>query len=184
MALLQETAPAKQAEASAMTPEMLKQAVAAGVITFLLASLIVGIETVSSTGALDFTTRYKEVFIATIGVFVGSLVISQMRAGRPQVGVVVAGGVSVLLLVLLLVQERDLIPEEFLPFKSMIINWGSLIIPVAIFLRSSQEMRKQRALARGQVVASKNVAEAFQRAMPWIGAAMIVLAVALPWLPL
>ncbi|HEX6091737.1 MAG TPA: high-affinity branched-chain amino acid ABC transporter permease LivM, partial [Dongiaceae bacterium] len=102
----------------------------------------------------------------------------------PQVGVVVAGGVSVLLLVLLLVQERDLIPKELLPFKSMIINWGSLIIPVAIFLRSSQEMRKQRALARGQVVASKNVAEAFQRAMPWIGAAMIVLAVALPWLPL
>ena len=81
-------------EASSVTPEMLKQAVAAGVVTFLLASLIVGIETVSSTGALDFATRYKEVFIATIGVFVGSLVISQMRAGRPQVGVVVAGGVS------------------------------------------------------------------------------------------
>jgi branched-chain amino acid transport system permease protein len=184
MALMQEAAQAKRAEASAVTPEMLKQAVAAGVITFLLASLIVGIETVSSTGALDFTTRYKEVFIATIGVFVGSLVISQMRAGRPQVGVIVAGGVSVLLLLLLLVQERDLIPKEFLPFKSMIINWGSLIIPVAIFLRSSQEMRRQRALARGQVVVSKNVAEAVQRAMPWIGAGMIVLAIALPWLPL
>jgi branched-chain amino acid transport system permease protein len=184
MALMQDAVQAKQAEASTVTPEMLKQAAAAGIITFLLASLIVGIETVSSTGVLDFTTRYKEVFIATIGVFVGSLVISQLRAGRPQVGVVVAGGVSVLLLVLLLVQERDLIPKELLPFKSMIINWGSLIIPVAIFLRSSQEMRKQRALARGQVVASKNVTEAVQRAMPWIGAGMIVLAVALPWLPL
>ncbi|HVR68555.1 MAG TPA: high-affinity branched-chain amino acid ABC transporter permease LivM [Verrucomicrobiae bacterium] len=184
MALLQETAQAKQTEASAVTPEMLKQAVAVGVITFLLASLIVGIETVSSTGALDFTTRYKEVFIATIGVFVGSLVISQLRAGRPQVGVIVAGGVSVVLLLLLLVQERNLIPKEFLPFKSMIINWGSLIIPVAIFLRSSQEMRRQRALARGQVVVSRNVVEAVQRAMPWIGAGMIVLAIALPWLPL
>ena len=184
MALLQDAAQAKRAEDSAVTPEMLKQAVAAGVITFLLASLIVGIETVSSTGALDFTTRYKEVFIATIGVFVGSLVISQLRAGRPQVGVIVAGGVSVLLLLLLLVQERDLIPKEFLPFKSMIINWGSLIIPVAIFLRSSQELRRQRALARGQVVVKKNVAEAVQRAMPWIGAGMIVLAIALPWLPL
>jgi branched-chain amino acid transport system permease protein len=184
MALLQDAAQAKQAEASAVTPEMLKQAVAAGVITFLLASLIVGIETVSSTGALDFTTRYKEVFIATIGVFVGSLVISQMRAGRPQIGVVVAGGVSVVLLLLLLVQERDLIPKEFLPFNSMIVNWGSLIIPVAIFLRATQESRKMRARVRGQDVVSKNIADAIQRAMPWIGTAMIVLAIALPWLPL
>ncbi len=184
MALMQDAAQAKQAEGSAVTPEMLKQAVAAGVITFLLTSLIVGIETVSSTGALDFTTRYKEVFIATLSVFVGSLVISQMRAGRPQIGVAVAGGVSVLLLLLLLVQERGLIPKEFLPFNSMIINWGSLIIPVAIFLRSTQEVRKLRAQARGQAVASKNVTEAIQRAMPWIGAAMIILAIALPWLPL
>ena len=46
------------------TQEMLKTAVAAGVITLLLSSLIVGIETVSSTGQLDFTTRFKEVFIA------------------------------------------------------------------------------------------------------------------------
>ncbi len=184
MALIQEAAQAKPAEASAVTPEMLKQAIAAGVITFLLASLIVGIETVSSTGALDFTTRYKEVFIATIGVFAGSLVISQIRAGRPQVGVVVAGGVSAVLLLLLLVQERDLIPRGFLPFKSMIINWGSLIIPVAIFLRSTQEVRKLRAQASGRPIASKDVAGAIQRAMPWIGAGMIILAIALPWLPL
>ena len=184
MALMQDAAQAKQAEASAVTREMLKQAVAAGVITFLLASLIVGIETVSSTGVLDFTTRYKEVFIATIGVFVGSLVIGQIRAGRPQIGVVVAGGVSVLLLLLLLVQEWGVIPKEFLPFNSMIINWGSLIIPVAIFLRSTQETRKLRAQARGEVVVSKNIGDAIQRAMPWIGAGMIVLAIALPWLPL
>src|SRR5262245_11306542 len=142
MALMQDAVQAKPAEATAVTPEMLKQAVAAGVITFLLTSLIVGIETVSSTGVLDFTTRYKEVFIATIGVFVGSLVISQIRAGRPQIGVIVAGGVSVLLLLLLLVQEWGVIPKELLPFNSMIINWGSLIIPVAIFLRSTQEVRK------------------------------------------
>jgi hypothetical protein len=78
---------------------MLKQAVAAGVITFLLASLIVGIETVSSTGALDFTTRYKEVFIATVGVFVGSLVISQCgQDGRRSA--FVAGGVRVVALLL------------------------------------------------------------------------------------
>src|SRR5262245_59770405 len=92
-----------QSQAAPVTPEMLKQAAAAGIVTFLVTSLIVGIQTVSSTGTLDFTTRYKEVIIASLGVFVGSLVISQMRAGRPFVGVIAGGAVSAAILALLLV---------------------------------------------------------------------------------
>src|SRR5262245_61681307 len=132
-----------------VTPEMLKQAVAAGVVTLLVTSLIVGIQTVSSTGTLDFTTRYKEVTIACLSVFVGSLVISQMRAGRPVVGVIVGGAVSAVILILLLVYGYDLIPKNYLPFNSMIVNWGSLIVPAAIFLRSLLLMQTQRAVARG-----------------------------------
>ena len=166
MAVTQSATAAKQSESPAVTPEMLKQAVAAGVVTFLLASLIVGIETVSSTGALAFTTRYKEVFIATIGVFAGSLVISQMRAGRPQVGVIAGGAVSAVLLLLLFMQVQHLDPQGFLPFKSMIINWGALIVPAAICARGIQEMRAQRAQARGQPVPGKQVSEVVQRLLP------------------
>jgi len=184
MAVTQSAAAAKQSESSAITPEMLKQAVAAGVVTFLLASLIVGIETVSSTGALAFTTRYKEVFIATIGVFAGSLVISQMRAGRPIVGVIAGGAVSAVLLLLLFMQGQHLDPQGFLPFKSMIINWGALIVPAAICVRGIQEMRTQHAQARGRPVPGQQVSEVVQRILPWVGAGLIVLAVALPWLPL
>jgi len=184
MAVSQNIPMAKQSEPSAITPEMLKQAIAAGAITFLLASLIVGIETVSSTGALDFTTRYKEVIIASLGVFVGSMVISQMRAGRPLVGIIVGGGVSVVLLILLLVQGSDAVPKEFLPFNSMIINWGSLIVPAAIFLRAVQLARTQRAQVRGRPMVGEKASEVIQRILPWVGAGLIILAVALPWLPL
>jgi len=62
--------------------ERLKQALAAAIITFLLTSLIVGIETVSSTGELAFNTRYKEVCIAAVAVFFGSIVVSYMREGN------------------------------------------------------------------------------------------------------
>ncbi|HYX02242.1 MAG TPA: DUF3382 domain-containing protein, partial [Reyranella sp.] len=62
--------------AASDTPELLKQALAAGVVTFLLTSLIVGIETISSTGQLTFNTRYKEVFVASVAVFFGSIVVN------------------------------------------------------------------------------------------------------------
>jgi branched-chain amino acid transport system permease protein len=168
-----------------ISQEMLKQAVAAGIVTFLLASLIVGIQTVSSTGQLEFVTRYKEVFIASIAVFFGSLVVSQMRAGRPLVGVVAGGAVSAVLLVLLLIQsDEDDSLRALLPFKSMVVNWGALIVPAAICARGLSLIAAGRAHAAGRQQLGERIGEQMQRLMPWVGAALIVIAVALPWVPL
>jgi branched-chain amino acid transport system permease protein len=177
---------AAQAEAlgKIVTPEMLKNAAAVGVVTFLLTSLIVGIQTVSSTGQLDFTTRFKEVAIVSVAVAIGSLVISQMRAGRPIVGVLVGGGVTALLLALLLISGQDVQNQWLLPFKSMIVNWGSLIIPAAICVRAVQLVRYEKTRAAGGVQMGERAAEIVQRALPWVGAALIVVAIVLPWLPI
>jgi branched-chain amino acid transport system permease protein len=164
--------------------EMLRTAVGAGVVTFLLTSLIVGIETVSSTGQLDFVTRYKEVFIASIAVFLGSLVVSQMRAGRPIVGVIAGGGVTAALLAILLAQGEDGALKWLLPFNSMIVNWGVIIVPAAICARGLSLMMTARAQAAGRQTAMARAGIAMERVMPWVGAALIVLAVVLPWLPL
>jgi branched-chain amino acid transport system permease protein len=172
------------APAKLVTPEMLKQAVGAGVVTFLLTSLIVGVQTVSSTGQLDFTTRFKEVTIVSIAVAIGSLVISQMRAGRPIVGVVVGGGVTAVLLLLLLVAGQDIEEQWLLPFKSMIVNWGSLIIPAAICLRAVQLVQYEKARAAGRTEFGERAAEIVQRLLPWVGGVLIVVAIALPWLPI
>jgi branched-chain amino acid transport system permease protein len=179
------TSAARTASPAAMiTPEMLKQAAGAGIVTFLLTSLIVGVQTVSSTGQLDFTTRFKEVAIVSIAVAIGSLVISQMRAGRPLVGVVVGGGVTAVLLGLILVQGDEVAQRWLLPFQSMIVNWGSLVIPAAICLRAVQMLRYERAKASGRTTTSERAAEIVQKVLPWVGAVLIVVALVLPWLPL
>src|SRR4029453_11634440 len=112
--------------------ERLKQALASAVITFLLTSLIVGIETVSSTGELTFNTRYKEVCIVSVAVFFGSIVVSLMREGRPLPALIGAGAVTVVLDTILALQDSSDVFKALVPFQAPIVNWGSTIIPAAL----------------------------------------------------
>lgn len=127
--------------------ERLKQALAAAVITFLLTSLIVGIETVSSTGELAFNTRYKEVCIAAVAVFFGSIIVSYMREGNALPALVGGGGVTVVLVAILLLQDTSDAIKMLVPFRATIVNWGALIIPAAIAMRGLQMVLSARARA-------------------------------------
>src|SRR5215831_16864436 len=149
--------------------ERLKHALAAGIITFLLTSLIVGIEPVSSTGELTFNTRYKEVLVASIAVFFGSWVVSLMREGRPLPALFGGGGVTLVLAVLLIWHNLDPSLTTWLPFKAPIVNWGVLIVPASICVRAAQMAAAEKAL---------------EPALPWVGIVLLVGAIALPWLPL
>ncbi len=175
-----------RAGARALTPsqEMLRTAAGAGVLTILLASLIIGVETVSSTGQLDFVTRYKEVFIAGIGVFCASLVVSHMRAGKPVVGVIGGGGLALLLFVILMAQDESGRLAWLLPFKSPIVNWSVLLIPAAICARGVSLMVSAGMAAAGRTAPSVRAGAVVERILPWVGIVLIVLALALPWLPL
>jgi len=164
--------------------ERLKQALAAAVMTFLLTSLIVGIETVSSTGELTFNTRYKEVCIASVAVFFGSIVVSLMRDGRPLPALFGGSGVTIAMLAVLMLQ--NLIPAlgPLLPFQAPIVNWGVVIIPISIALRALTVITAERAHEEGRDTALKRMGAATEGLLPWLGIALIVLAVALPWLPI
>src|SRR5215475_12287207 len=164
--------------------ERLKQALAAAVITFLLASLIVGIETVSSTGELAFNTRYKEVFIVSIAVFFGSIVVGLMREGNPLPALIGGGIVTVVLDTILALQDSSDVIKMLVPFKAPIVNWGASIVPSAIFARALQMTLAQRDIAQGRQPALAHAGAAAQRAIPWIGIVLLVGAIALPWLPL
>jgi branched-chain amino acid transport system permease protein len=165
-------------------PEMLKKAALIAAVTFLLASGIVGIETVSSTGALAFTTRYSEVFVAVVGVFLGSLAISLMRAGRPLPAMIGAGAVTILLVALLVLESTNEIAKTLLPFKSVTIDWGAAIVPAVICLRAAQIAFGARARAAGRIAAGARIGDAVRRLVPVLALALIALAIALPWLPL
>src|SRR5262249_9757163 len=146
--------------------------------------LIVGIETISSTGQLTFNTRYKEVFVASIAVFFGSIVVSLMREGRPLPALFAGGGVTIVLLALLILQYFYPGLAVWLPFQAPILNWGSLIVPACICVRAAQIAAAERARAEGRTTAIEGIGKALQPITPWLGVGLIVLAVALPWLPL
>ncbi|HET6619350.1 MAG TPA: hypothetical protein VFG64_05375, partial [Dongiaceae bacterium] len=59
---------AAAAVASLDYPKILRGSIGACILTLVLTGLIVGIETVSSTGALTYETRFRAVFAASIGV--------------------------------------------------------------------------------------------------------------------
>jgi branched-chain amino acid transport system permease protein len=175
-----------RAAAALDLPDILKKAALAAFVTFLLAVSIVGIETVSSTGELTIATRYTEVAIAVIGVFLGSIAISLMRAGYPMPALLGAGAVTLALLTALVLEAEHAIFKSLLPFKSVAIDWGAVIIPAAIAARAAQLVFRARAKAAGR--AAPTVAPALaglgRRLVPWIGVVFIVAAIALPWLPL
>jgi branched-chain amino acid transport system permease protein len=165
--------------------DILKNAVLAAFVTFLLGIGIVGIETVSSTGELAFTTRFPEVFIAVAGVFLGSVAISLMRAGYPMPALIGAGAVTVALLAALVLEAENPVFKLLLPFKSVTIDWGAVIIPAAIAARAAQMVFRARAKAAGREAGAVGAALAGvgRRAVPWIGLVLIVGALLLPWLP-
>jgi len=166
--------------------EILKRAALAAAVTFLLACGIVGIETVSSTGQLVFATRYTEVFIAVLGVFFGSVAISLIRAGHPIPAMIGSGAVTILLVGALLLEESSSLAHMLLPFTSVTVDWGAAIVPAVLFIRAAQIALRAR--GRGRVAAKPTVAQqmgaAVRQFMPVIAVVLIVLAIALPWLPM
>jgi branched-chain amino acid transport system permease protein len=175
-----------EAPAALDLQEILKRAALAAAVTFLLACGIVGIETVSSTGQLVFATRYTEVFIAVLGVFFGSMAISLIRAGRPIPAMIGSGVVTVVLVGALLLEESSSLAHMLLPFQSVTVDWGAAIVPAVLFVRAAQ--LAFRARSRGRVAAKPTVAQqmgaAVRQLMPIIAVVLIVLAIALPWLPM
>jgi branched-chain amino acid transport system permease protein len=168
-------------------PEILKTAALAAVVTFLLAVSIVGIETISSTADLTFATRYTEVFIAVVGVFFGSIAISLMRAGYPMPAFIGAGVVTIALLAALVLEAEHEFFRALLPFRSIAIDWGAVVIPAVIAARAAQlawRARRKAAGTEAPTAIGGALADFGRRAVPWIGIVLIVCAIALPWLPL
>src|SRR5262245_33801950 len=108
-------------------PKIVRDSIAAGVITLVLTCLVVGIETISSTGALTYETRYRAVFAASIGVGIVYFLVRLINAGR--VAVPLIG--SVILLVLALVQamakSEGWAITSLAVFDSEVVDWAVVV---------------------------------------------------------
>jgi branched-chain amino acid transport system permease protein len=165
--------------------DFLKRSLAAGAVTLILASLLVGIETVSTVSGLEVATRYRAVFCASIGVAIVYFLIEMQKVGKTLVPMI--GGLAMIGLFALLewAKSAGLPLGDQLPFNSWVVNWGVMLVPLSLVLRSlyiafmpqaktATTKSDQRELGFTRVYLKYNKA---------FGALLILLAVALPFAP-
>src|SRR5262245_22257473 len=121
-------------------PKLLKGSIAAAVITLVLASLVVGIETISAPTGITYETRYVAVFTAAIGVGIVYWLAQLIKAGRPLIPLIVGAALTVLMLLLALAQAEKWALASLVPFASPVVNWAVILVPLSIVIRSALVM--------------------------------------------
>jgi branched-chain amino acid transport system permease protein len=163
-------------------PKILRHSIAAGVITLVLTCLVVGIETISSTGALTYQTRYRAVIAASIGVAIVYFLVRLINAGRFVVPLI--GGVILLALALVqaMAKSEGWGITDLAVFDSEVVDWAVIVVPVALILRVAwaASIGTRSAEARGR---EGRFSQFYQRINRQFALVLIVAAVAMPFMP-
>jgi branched-chain amino acid transport system permease protein len=165
--------------------EFAKRAIIAGIVTLLLASLLVGIETVSTVNGLQVATRYRAVFFAAGGVTVVYFLIEMLKAGRTLAPLVVGLVTLAVFAVLEWAQVEGLPLGDQLPFNSWVVNWGVMLVPLSLVLRSLYLMFKPEVKVTRAKTDSREhgFTRFYLRYNKLFGLLLVVFAVGLPFMP-
>ena len=165
--------------------DLAKKAVAAGVITLILGSLLVGLETVSTVNGILLSPRYRALVCAAVGVGVVYFLMELLKIGRTLPALI--GGLAMIaaFAVLEWAKIEGLPLGDQLPFNSWVVNWGVMLVPISLVLRALIMMR---AAGRGPVVQQAGhredrFAAFYLKYNKVFGSILIVIAVALPFAP-
>jgi branched-chain amino acid transport system permease protein len=166
-------------------PKILKGSIAAGVLTVVLTGLIVGIETISSTGALTYDTRFRAVFAAAIGVAIVYFLAEMLRTGRATAPLL--GGVALIAVLggLMWAHGAGLEVGHLLPFEAAVVNWGILLVPASLVVRSIHVMLsggKEQSQRRASERATR-FGQFYLRYVVYFSLILMALAIALPFMP-
>jgi branched-chain amino acid transport system permease protein len=164
-------------------PKLTKGAIGAAILTVVLASLVVGIETISSTGALAYDTRFGAVFAAAIGVGIVYFLAQLIKAGRTMAPLVVGGALLVLTLILALAQVGGWEIAELAPFHSPVVNWAVTLVPLSIVLRSALVLWRGIGHAGGASHREASFGTFYRRINKQFAIFLIATAILLPFLP-
>ena len=168
-------------------PGILKEGgIAAGVV-FALAFALVGFRTIDVPGGLDIQYRFDDVFMVTVLAFLGRVGVLLLRAQRPRPVAMVSGLFAVFMLAVLITHavapEKDLV--RLLPFGDLVVNWLLALFALGLALRAgvsighsvsslSAEEREER---------MDRVSVWVQHTARYVGPALLVFALVLPFLP-
>jgi branched-chain amino acid transport system permease protein len=161
---------------------LLKSAGLAAGVAFLLALQLVGIETIDRPQGLDFVTREGDVLAAVLLVFFGRLAMLLTAERRPLFALLLAGGFAAWMLVSLLAGDASQGGIGALrPFESPIVNWIVTLPAIVLAIRAALMLARGGAAPQHRA-RDEGAAPAIQRITPWIGAALMTFALAMPWL--
>jgi branched-chain amino acid transport system permease protein len=118
-------------------PKLAKGAIGAGLLTLVLASLVVGIETVSSPTGITYETRFRAVFCAAIGVAIVYFLAQLIKAGRPTIPLIGGGLLLALTILFGLAQVKGWGIASLVPFASPVVNWAVVLVPASIVIRAA-----------------------------------------------
>jgi branched-chain amino acid transport system permease protein len=165
-------------------PAILKDALLAGFVTALLSLGLVGVETIDRPQGLDFVTRHWDVIFAALLVFSGRLCMRMTLEGRPLYSLILCGAYAVVAILALVGGNPgdDGIPA-FRPFASDIVNWIVALTALCLAIWSAVSLARGAApvpVQRGRRTLRTD--SKVNRFTPWIGGALLIFALVLPWL--
>ncbi len=156
-----------------------KDALKAAGICLALAIFMVGVRTVDNPQGLQADYRFDDVFTAVVLVFFGRIALSLINVGQILGGLAITGGFSVWMLIALLTLGEDgggALPK---PFASPTVCWMVTLAAVGFSLHGLFTLT--RGDKGGPAVFKEDGSLSIQRLTPWIGAALILFALVLPW---
>jgi branched-chain amino acid transport system permease protein len=162
-----------------------KRAIGAGIVTLVLTSLMVGIQTVSTTTGLEVATRYRAVFFASIGVAIVYFLSLLLQAGRALPafvgGLVLLGAFAILEWAWL----EGLPLGDQLPFSDQVVNWAAALVPLSLVLRAAYILYKQntKAAIRAADQQTTGFQDFYLKHNKLIGLVLIAFAIGLPFMP-
>lgn len=151
----------------------LREAALTAIIAAALMLPMVGIFTASRGGALVVETRFPDLALSVLLVFLGRLGLIYARRGKPALSGTLGVAVA-------LAGWLGLFPGELL---TVIAIGGGAMLAVRAGMATDPGQMLVRKISRRETVAGDRRGSALSRRGPWIGAALIVFALALPWLP-
>lgn len=157
-----------------------RNSVAAGVLTVILASLVVGIETISSTGALTYDTRFGAIIAAGIGVAIVYFLAQLIKSGRPVAPLIAGAALLMLTLAFALGQAGDWAIADLAPFESPVVNWAVTLVPASLVLRAAHQMWRGSSKAQRHEF---SFASFYRRINRQFAVLLIAAAIIMPFLP-
>ena len=118
--------------------DLFRHVAGAAVLTFLMTSLIIGLELVASQSGLQLQPRYGIVFYCVLAVAFGSTAVFALGQRTWRLPMLVGIVLAIVMLIPLLTGNVKSDLAFLLPFPVAPLNWVALLFPIFILIRAGQ----------------------------------------------